>query len=229
MLLGSHHVLVARTEYLVDLGHRLCAVGHSADGLHTTYLVYLADTCDAGCYQNGWIHLAFTIRWGAQYDFLAACYLGGCGQHQHCREEGSGAAGDIETYALNSHTLLPAGDTFLCLYLLSYKALRYVEHLDVVVSQDDGVAQLVAHQPLGFLHLLFRYGQVVQLCLVKLQLVIAYGFVAPLLDVVQHGADSLVQLRQVQSWALYNLAPLLLLWISVYLHYSLLITHFSSK
>ena len=61
LLLGCHHILVAGTEDLVDLGYRLRAIGHGTDGLNTTSLEDLADTCNAGCHQNGWIHLALTV------------------------------------------------------------------------------------------------------------------------------------------------------------------------
>ena len=123
LLLGCHHILVARTENLIDLGHRLRTVSHSTDGLHTASLENLAHASNAGSHQNGGIDLSLFIRRCTQYDFLTSGYLGRCGQHQDGREEWGSAAGNVESDALDGHTFLPADHTFLCLHLLSDEAL----------------------------------------------------------------------------------------------------------
>ena len=91
------------------------------------------------------------------------------------------------------------------------------------MGQNDGVAQLVAHQQFCLVHLLFRNSQCRQAYLVELQLILTHGFVTTLANVGQHRAHRLVQLGQVQSRALNYLGPLFLLGILVYLHLSYLL------
>ena len=83
LLLGSHYILIARAEYLVNLGYTLGTISHSTDGLNTTSLEYLANTRNASCYQNGRINLAVATWRRAEHNLLTACYLGRCGQHKH--------------------------------------------------------------------------------------------------------------------------------------------------
>ena len=218
MLLGSHHVLVARTENLEDLGHAFRTVCHRTDSLYATNLVDLADTGNACCYEDGGIHLAFAIGRCAEHNLLAAGNLGGSSQHQDCREKWGSASGNIESYTLDGDTLLPTGDTFLGFYLLAYEALGDVEHLDIVVSQNDGIAQFIADQFLGFVHLCFTDGKVRKFCFIELQLIFSHGFVATLSDVSQYSANRLVQLREVKTWASGNLTPLFPFRILIYLH-----------
>ena len=123
LLLGGHHILVARTEYLIHLRHRLRTIGHCTDSLHATCLEYLADTGDAGSHKDGGIHLAVASRGCAEHDLFTAGNLGWCGKHQYGREEWGGATGDIETDLLDGDALLPAYHTGLSLYLLSLEYL----------------------------------------------------------------------------------------------------------
>ena len=123
MLLGSHHVLIARTEYLEYLGDALRTISHGTDGLYAANLVYLAHAGNAGGNEDGRIDLALLVRWRAQHYLLAAGNPGRSRQHQNGREEWGSAAGNVETYTLDGHALLPAGDTLLGLHLLTDKAL----------------------------------------------------------------------------------------------------------
>ena len=123
LLLGGHHILVARAEYLVDLGNRLCAESHRADGLNAASLENLADASHAGCHQDSGVDVTLTVGWGAEHNLAASGNLGRGGQHQHGREEGGRTTGDIESDALDGYALLPAGDTFLGLHLLTDKTL----------------------------------------------------------------------------------------------------------
>ena len=153
LLLGSHHILVARAENLVDLGNRLCAESHRADGLNAASLENLADASHAGCHQDSGVDVTLTVGWGAEHNLAASGNLRRRGQHEYRREEGSRAAGDVETDALDGHTLLPANDAGLRLHLLRAEPLRLMELVDVVVSQLDSLAQLCRHKLLGSSHL----------------------------------------------------------------------------
>ena len=93
-----------------------------------------------------------------------------------------------------------------------------MEYLDVMMRQDDGVAQFIANQLLGFVHLGLCDGKVGEFGLVELQFIFAYSLVATLTNVVQHGAHGLVQLRQVETWTRHNLAPQLAFRIFIYIH-----------
>ena len=220
MLLGCHHILIARTEYLIDLGNGFGAVGHSTNGLHTTYFINLADSCYAGSHQDGGIYLALAVGRRTEHNLLASGNLGWGSQHQHGGEEGSGTAGNIQSDALYGNTLLPADNAFLRLYLLSDKPLGDMKDLDVVVCQDNGVAQLVADQLLCLVHLLFRDGQRCQGSLVKLQFILADSFVATCLDVCQDRCYGVVQLCQVQTRTGNDVRPHFPFRISIYYHFS---------
>ena len=207
LLLGSHHILIARTEYLEYLGHALSTVGHCADSLYATSLEYLADACNAGSHKNGGIHLAFTIRRCAEHNLPATGNLGWRGQHQHSREEGGSAAWDIETYALDGYALLPTANARLRLHLLALKLLGCMKLMDVLVGQFDGGLQFWAYQLLSLLHLLLAHGQLLQRSFVELQFILLDGLVATLAHIAQHRAHRLVQFGQVQTWARRNLTP----------------------
>ena len=218
VLLGSHHVLVARTEYLVYLWYALRAVGHGSDGLYASGLENPIHSGDACRHKDGGVHLALLVRRGAEHNLLASGNLGWCGQHEHGREEWGSAARYVQSYALNGYAFLPAGHSLLRLHLLSHEALRNVEHLNVVVSQYDGVAQFVAYQLLRLVHFRLADGKCLQLGLVELSFIFAHGLVATLADVAEHRRHRLVQPCKVQSRTLYYLGPLAFFRIPVYLH-----------
>ena len=138
LLLGCHHILVAGTEDLIYLGHRLGAVGHGADGLHSASLEDMADTCNARCHEDGGIDLALAIGRSAKHYLTTAGYLGGGGKHEHGAEQRGGATGDIQAHLVDGHALLPTGDSRLGAHLAAHKALRLMEGADVVVGQSDG-------------------------------------------------------------------------------------------
>ena len=192
LLLGGHHVLVAGTENLVDLGDALCAVGHRSDSLNTANLENLADAGHAGCHQNGGVHLAVAAWRCAEHNLATAGDTGGSSQHQNGREEWGGAAGNVETYLLDGNGFLPAGDAGLRLHLLTGEALRLMEYLNIMVRQTDSLFQLVADQLFGFVHLFLAHGKLAQVHMVKLQLIALDGLVATLANIVQYGADGLV-------------------------------------
>ena len=107
MLLGSHDILVAGTEDLAHLGHALCAVGHSSDGLHATNLVDAAYACYVGCHEDSGVDVSCAVGWGAEHNLLASSNLGWRGEHENGRKEGGCASGDVETNLLYGHALLP--------------------------------------------------------------------------------------------------------------------------
>ena len=72
-----------------------------------------------------------------------------------------------------------------------------MEHLDVMMCQDDGVAQFVAYQFLRLVHLCLRHCQALQLGLVELQLILLHGLVATSLDISQYRSHRVVQLCEV--------------------------------
>ena len=187
LLLGSHHILVARSEDLIDLGNRLCAVSHRTNSLYATSLENLADSSDASRNEDGWINLTIASRRRAEYNILAASYLGwGC-QHEYGREERSRTTRDIKPHLLDGYTFLPAYHTGLRLHLLAAELLSLVESLDVVVSQLDGSLQFGTYQLFGFLHLFVGNGECRQINMVEFQFIPFYGIIATLLDISQNG------------------------------------------
>ena len=183
-LLGCHYILVSRTENLVYLRYTLGTVCHGSDGLHATRLEYLAYTCYLSRREDGRIHLAFLVRRGAEYDFLASGNLGRHGQHQYGREERSGSSRYIQTYLLNAHRLLPTSDTFHGFHLLAFELLLLVERIDVSLCQEDSYFQFDRHLGFGFLHFFRSYGQRLQLDMVELLCIFQYSLVAIRLHVL---------------------------------------------
>ena len=218
LLFSGHHILVARTEDLIHLGHRLRTIGHGSDSLNTTGLEDLADASDTGGYENGGIHLAVTSWRRTEHNLLTTCNLGGCGEHQHGREEGSGTTGDIESHLLDGDALLPTGDTRLCLHFLAFELLGLVEGVDVIMGELDGSLQFGTDQSLGLFHLLFRDGKCRQVYVVELQFIAFHGIVTTFPDVSQHGSHRIVQLRHIEVRSLHDLRPLASLGISNYIH-----------
>ena len=133
LLFGCHHILVARTENLVNLRYAFCTVSHCSDSLNATSLEYLADTGYPSSYQNRRIHLSLTIGRRTEHNLRTTGNLCWGGEHQHRGEEGSCSARDIETYLLDGDTLLPTDHAGLCLHLLCPELLSFMEGVDVIV------------------------------------------------------------------------------------------------
>ena len=207
LLLGSHHILVARTENLEDLRYALRTIGHSTNSLYTTSLENLADTSYACCHEDGRVHLTFAVGRRAEHNLLTTGNLGGGGKHQHRRKEWGSAARDIETHTFYGDTFLPTADTRLCLHFQTFKLLGSMKLMDVLMSQFDGGFQFTTHQLFGFLHLLLADSQRLQSSFVKLQLILFDSLVTAQAHIAQHLSNSLVQLGQVQTWARRNLTP----------------------
>ena len=194
LLLGSHHKLVARTEYLIYLGHRLRAISHSTYCLHSASLEYSAYSSHLCCHQYGRVYLAFLVWRGAEHNLLAASYLGRSGKHQYGREQWRSATRYVEAYLLYRYALLPACYAFGCLHLCALKLLRLVELCNILVGKDECFFQLFVNKSLSLGYFLVCYGELFQACLVKLLLIGYDGFVAILPDVLQHTLNDAVEL-----------------------------------
>ena len=120
-LLGSHDILVAWTEYLIYLGHRLRAVSHCTNGLHTASLEDMAHSGNACGDEDGGVDLALTVGRGAKHNLAASGNLGGCGEHQYGAEQRCRSARNVESNLVDRYALLPAGDTGLGVYFLSHE------------------------------------------------------------------------------------------------------------
>ena len=90
--------------------------------------------------------------------------------------------------------------------------------MDIIVSQLDSGFQVGTHGLLGLFHLLGRHFERRQVYMVELQFVALYGIVATLLNVGQYRGYRLVQLRNIQVRALYDLSPFALFRISDDVH-----------
>ena len=65
LLLGRHHILIARTKDLIHFWHAPGAISHGSYCLHTAGLENLADTSNARSGQNGGIYFASAFGRGA--------------------------------------------------------------------------------------------------------------------------------------------------------------------
>ena len=153
LLLGCHHVLVARSEYLIHLGYRFSAVGHGSDGLHSACLEDMAHSRNAGSNENGRIHLTLAVGRSTEHNLAATGYLGRSGEHEHGAEQRCCAARDIKSHLVDGNTLLPTGDSGTGAHLMTYESLRLMEGADIVVGQLYGGFQVVVNKALGLVHL----------------------------------------------------------------------------
>ena len=197
LLLGTHHELIARTEYLIDLRHALRSVSHSADGLHPTYLVDATYASRAGCNEDGGIDTTVASGRRAEHNLLAPCYLGRRGKHEHGAEQRSRSAGDVKPYTLDGNRLLPALHAIRHLDVLTFEPLCLVETTYVRVCKVDGLLQLVADKFLGSKHFCFRDSEVGKLNLVELLFVFAHGSIAPQPYILKHSRNGGIQLRSI--------------------------------
>ena len=186
LLLGCHDILVARTENLVDLGHRFRAVGHGTDGLHATGLEYLAHAGYSGSHEYGWVHLAFAVGWCAEHYLATPGNLGWRGEHENGGEERGGATGYVESHFLDGHAFLPTHDTRGGLYFVAFEMLCLVELLYVVVGEYECLFQVIADQLLCLLNFFGLHGELMQMRMIELLFVFAYGLVAAVLHVFEN-------------------------------------------
>ena len=186
VLLGTHHVLVARTENLIDLGDGLRTVGHGTDGLYATYLIYSIDTSHTRSHEDGRIHAPVLAGRGAEHDVAATGYLGRNGQHEHGAEQRCRAAGDVESHLLYGDALLPAGHTRLHLYPLAREPLCGMKGVNVAVGMEYGLLERLVHLVLCGLHLGLADLQLMQRHVVEACLIFTHGLITTLLDVVEN-------------------------------------------
>ena len=186
LLLGCHHILVARSEYLVNLWNTLRSVSHGSNSLNTARLEYLTYTSHLSCIQDGRIHLSLLVGRCTKNNLLASRNLGRNSQHQHGREQRSCSSWDIQTYLLNSYSLLPTNDTRNSLYLLAFELLCSMERMDILLSQQNRLFQFCRDQSFGFHQLSFTDGQCIQFHLIEAFFVFNDRLIALLFDTAQH-------------------------------------------
>ena len=197
LLLGTHHELVARTKYLIDLGNALRAVGHSTYGLYTADFVDTAHSGYACCDQNGRIDAAVLGRRRTEHDVLATRYLSRRGKHQNRTEQGCCAARDIEADALYGNRLLPAFHALGHLDVFSLEALGSMEAFYVAMSQTDGVLEFLADRSLCCKHLSLRDSQFIELHLVEAFLILTDRSITALPYILQDSGNRGIQLRSI--------------------------------
>ena len=95
-------------------------------------------------------------------------------------------ARNVKSHAFDGYALLPALHARLGLYTHLRESLSLVESLYIMVSQDDGLPKGGVNKSLCLVHLLLGNGQLLQHCLVKLQLVFLHGLVATCFHIVEH-------------------------------------------
>ena len=158
-LFRCRHILVSRTEYLVNLRHAFRSVSHRSNSLHAACLEYPAHPCHLCSKKNSRMHPSFFIRWCAKHNLLTTRNLCRHSQHQHSREQRSCSSGNIQSHLFNSHRLLPARHARHGFHLLALKALCSMESLYILFSQTDSRLQLFIHQRLRFFQFRLRHRQ----------------------------------------------------------------------
>ena len=186
LLLGAGNKLIARTEYLAHLGHRLRTVCHGAYCLDASALIYAVHSCHTGGIEYGGVQFALWRRGRAEDYVRASCYLGRGGKHQHGAEQGCRAAGYVESHPFYCHRLLPAVHAWGGFHADGLHALGLVEAVYVGMGKAYGLLQFVGDEVLCLLDLLFAYGERGEANLVKLLLVAQNGRVAFPAHVMQH-------------------------------------------
>ena len=218
LLLGTHHKLVARAEYLIDLRHTLRAISHRSYRLHATNLVDATDSSHSGSHKDCGIDASILCRRGAENDVSAACYLCRCGKHKDCAEQGSCAAWNIEAYLLYCHRLLPALHSLVHLDMLALEPLCCMKAFDVLMSKTDGLLEFFADKLLCFCHLAFADSKVIKADLVETLLIFPDRSIAALSNILQDSRDRRIQLRSISNRPPEQVFKFLLNWICVDFH-----------
>ena len=158
-LLGGGYILVARPEYLIDLGDALCSVGHGRNRLTSAYLADEMHASHLRGEEDGGMHFPVLSRRRTK-DYLATPgNLRRNGKHQNRREERSRPARDVQTDFLDRHRLLPADHARGGLDLLPRETLGGVEGTDILGGAADSLFQRIRHEAIGFFFLFVRYNQ----------------------------------------------------------------------
>ena len=178
----------------------------------------LADASHTGCYEDGGIHLALAVGRRAEHYLTASGNLGRRGQHEDGREEWGGASGDIQSYFLDSDTLLPAGHTLTRLNLMAFELLGSMELMDIFMGQHDGGFQFLTNQALGLVDFSLCDSQRCEHGMVEALFVFLHGFVTPCAHIAEHGIDRGLQLCDVQMWTLADFCPFFLFGIFDNIH-----------
>ena len=127
----------------------------------------------------------------AEHDLRTTGHAGRDGEHQHRREKGSAAAGDVEAHPLDGYGALEAADAGLRIERHRCRALRLVEGADVGRRRFDGLLYFRADGRFGLgefrlAHFERREGDAVDLLRQGAQ-----GFVALRPHPLQDGRDAL--------------------------------------
>ena len=95
LLLGRHDILIARTENLINLRHRLCTVSHGTDSLNATSLEDFVYACYLRGDKYCWVELPVATWRRAEYYLRTSCNLSRGGKHQNGGEQRCRSSGDV--------------------------------------------------------------------------------------------------------------------------------------
>ena len=98
------------------------------------------------------------------------------------------------------------------------KKLRMVEFVDVGVGEGDSINKFLVDRIVSLLYLLVANGKRRERSMVELKLLFLHSLVDILSHIVEHLADSSVESRSVEVWALYEAAPFFFYWIFYDVH-----------
>ena len=146
LLLGSHHILIARSEYLVNLRHGFRSVGHCAYSLNSANLKDGTHAGNMGSGQNSGIHLSLAVRRGAKHNLTASCNLGRRCQHENGGKERSRATGHIKSYFLDGNAALTTFHPRTGFDFDAGELLSLVESGNVAMGKAQSILQLIADQ-----------------------------------------------------------------------------------
>ena len=206
-LLGCSNVLIAGAKYLINTGHTLRPVGHGSDSLYASGFEYPAYARHPGSKQHCRMHLAVASGGSTQHDFPAPGNACRHSQHQHRTEQWSRPSGNIQSYPLNRHRLLPASHPGLCLHPLPFKALGGMKSLNILLGQQNGCFQFFTDRLPGFLHFVFRHRQRSQGYFIELFFIFQHGPVAFAFHPAEDGANRVKQMFGVHHRTLHDVGP----------------------
>ena len=136
--LGVGHIGITRTDNLVDLRHRLCAISQRTYGLGAANGEYPINAGNGRSCQYQWVTLA-TWRWYHHDQFLHPCHLGWNGIHQYRGRIRSFTTGHIQTDTIQRCNALTQHGAVCFGVRPALDALPLVEGTDALCRRFQGI------------------------------------------------------------------------------------------
>ena len=164
------------------------------------------------------MNLSRFIGRSAKNYFFATGYLCRSSQHQHGREQRSRAAGNVQTDFLDGNRFLPAGHSRNSLYFLSFKTLRSMEGMNILLCKHNGRFQFNGNIFFCLRHLRFGHSQGIKFHFIKPFFIFNDGFISFRFYTVKHFLHGIAKRFGMEGRTTEHIRPFCFVGIYNFLH-----------